>query len=336
METKFCPQCKSDKPKEGFKSKLGKETKNCEDCLEKSRKWEARRAPRKRDYRKYDQREDVKIRKKKWREDNPEKTKAYYTEFRKRKREEDEEAYLKHNAEVMASWRKENPDKIKAIQEKSKSSHVQRLTTYKWSASQKNYTWDLEDEYAIELMKDKCWYCGEFDERGLGGIDRIDSSKGYTEDNVVSCCKMCNYMKERWSQESFVALCGHISSMLNGEGGPFIGHRFTDSCPSSYVKYSKRASNKKITFCLTLNEYEDLIKNPCYICGQMSDEYNINGIDRIDNNKGYTIENSASCCSTCNKLKKNYTLEKIAEQTKKIWYNSSSKVKFENGILYKK
>ena len=54
MDTKFCSRCKSDKPKNGFISKLGKETKYCEDCLEESRKREAQRQPRKRDYSKYD------------------------------------------------------------------------------------------------------------------------------------------------------------------------------------------------------------------------------------------------------------------------------------------
>ena len=32
----------------------------------------------------------------------------------------------------------------------------------------------------------------------------IDSSKGYTKDNVVSCCKDCNYSKRTMSQEDFL------------------------------------------------------------------------------------------------------------------------------------
>jgi hypothetical protein len=35
------------------------------------------------------------------------------------------------------------------------------------------------------------------------GIDRVDSSKGYTVDNCVPCCKPCNYAKGNMSFEEF-------------------------------------------------------------------------------------------------------------------------------------
>ena len=35
------------------------------------------------------------------------------------------------------------------------------------------------------------------------GIDRIDSTKGYFNDNVVSCCKVCNRAKSNLSLEDF-------------------------------------------------------------------------------------------------------------------------------------
>lgn len=66
----------------------------------------------------------------------------------------------------------------------------------------------------IELCKQKCFYCGtkpfakynKFKKEGsnfakrngyftYNGIDRIDSKKGYTIDNVVPCCKYCNSAK---------------------------------------------------------------------------------------------------------------------------------------------
>ena len=37
------------------------------------------------------------------------------------------------------------------------------------------------------------------------GIDRIDSGKGYTLDNVIPCCKYCNVAKLNHSQEDFLA-----------------------------------------------------------------------------------------------------------------------------------
>ena len=39
----------------------------------------------------------------------------------------------------------------------------------------------------------------------INGIDRVDSSKGYTSDNTVSCCKYCNTAKSTMSKEEFLA-----------------------------------------------------------------------------------------------------------------------------------
>ena len=38
-----------------------------------------------------------------------------------------------------------------------------------------------------------CYLCGR---APALGIDRLDSTKHYTLDNVASCCSQCNYMKK--------------------------------------------------------------------------------------------------------------------------------------------
>lgn len=35
----------------------------------------------------------------------------------------------------------------------------------------------------------------EYDEFKYNGVDRVDNSIGYTDDNCVSCCKICNNSK---------------------------------------------------------------------------------------------------------------------------------------------
>jgi hypothetical protein len=35
------------------------------------------------------------------------------------------------------------------------------------------------------------------------GIDRVDSTKGYFNENVVSCCKVCNRAKSNLSLDEF-------------------------------------------------------------------------------------------------------------------------------------
>ena len=44
------------------------------------------------------------------------------------------------------------------------------------------------------------------------GLDRIDSSKGYEEGNIVPCCSICNYMKRHHSIDKFIK---HITKIVN-------------------------------------------------------------------------------------------------------------------------
>jgi hypothetical protein len=85
---------------------------------------------------------------------------------------------------------------------------------YKSNAKNRNLTFDLEYMIFEKLINQNCFYCGSApcqikkNKGGNGGyiyngIDRIDSSKGYTEDNVVTCCGECNKRKSDSPQREF-------------------------------------------------------------------------------------------------------------------------------------
>ena len=93
------------------------------------------------------------------------------------------------------------------------------LSKFKHGAYQRSLLWDLTDERAVELLKSACYYCGS---EPSFGIDRIDSSKGYVADNVVSCCGMCNIMKNKFPQESFLMQLRRICNHLHLEGSTTI------------------------------------------------------------------------------------------------------------------
>ena len=42
----------------------------------------------------------------------------------------------------------------------------------------------------------------------------------------------------------------------------------------------------------------------------------INGIDRINSDKGYTIDNCVPCCAQCNHMKLDYTTEEFLTKIK--------------------
>lgn len=89
---------------------------------------------------------------------------------------------------------------------------------YMRNASNRNIHWGLTREDFRELTSQDCQYCGvkPVQVRGessgynglykYNGIDRVDSSVGYTKKNVVPCCKECNMMKRSMPTKEFL-LC---------------------------------------------------------------------------------------------------------------------------------
>jgi len=99
-----------------------------------------------------------------------------------------------------------------------------------------------------------------------------------------------------------------------------------------YSKYKYQAKIRKICWKLTKKQFKEITSKRCYLCGvspkqsikksnpKFNGDYIYNGIDRIDNNKGYTIDNVAACCGKCNKMKLNLSYDEFLEHIKKILY----------------
>lgn len=82
--------------------------------------------------------------------------------------------------------------------------------------------------------------------------------------------------------------------------------------------YKSSAKLRDMKFKLTKFEFKNLIFKRCYYCNSPPSERKIystgdlikvNGIDRIDNTKGYIINNCVPCCIVCNKIKGRVTME---------------------------
>ena len=83
-----------------------------------------------------------------------------------------------------------------------------------------------------------------------------------------------------------------------------------------FMMYRVNAKKRGLEFTLSGNEFKHLMDQPCYLCGDPPAQvkryatrsvpgpsYVYNGIDRVDNAKGYTLDNSMSCCGVCNTAK---------------------------------
>ena len=79
--------------------------------------------------------------------------------------------------------------------------------------------------------------------------------------------------------------------------------------------YKRSAIKRKHAWELTESEFNDIIYSVCMYCGADP----VNGIDRIDNEDGYTVENCRPCCKVCNYAKNTMTEMKFKTWVSKVF-----------------
>lgn len=100
---------------------------------------------------------------------------------------------------------------------------------YKNLAKRRGISFSLLKEDFIRMIYDNCTYCGSaptghtiahrkhLDDVKIvhNGVDRIDSSLGYSKDNCTPCCKNCNWAKLELSLEDFKEHILRIATHMN-------------------------------------------------------------------------------------------------------------------------
>ena len=90
-----------------------------------------------------------------------------------------------------------------------------------------------------------------------------------------------------------------------------------------FKRTSIEKRNKELS--LTKEEYFELIQKHCTYCNYYNED-EINGIDRLDNSKGYILDNCISCCKHCNRMKHIFHPVFFIEKAKLI-------IKYQNNLL---
>ena len=120
--------------------------------------------------------------------------------------------------------------------------------------------------------------------------------------NTTSCgCMVGKYNKLKFGEASFNSLFG---------------------------KYRWGARIRGLGFKLTKNQFRKFTKQNCYYCGdepsavsigtRKNGGYRYNGVDRVDNSKGYTMGNCVSCCGVCNRMKRSMGKDEFIKHIFKI------------------
>jgi len=113
--------------------------------------------------------------------------------------------------------------------------------------------------------------------------------------------------------------CGCLAKFPEGEAalnGLFAGLRYG-------------AEKRGYEWALSKEDVRQLTSRPCHYCGIepiqriKKASYNgdciYNGLDRVDNDRGYLIDNIVPCCGTCNKMKNNMTQKEFLDHIQRIF-----------------
>lgn len=82
-----------------------------------------------------------------------------------------------------------------------------------------------------------------------------------------------------------------------------------------FKQYESGAKQRNYKWRLTFNQFMTFWRKPCCYCGKKIETI---GLDRIDNDRGYLINNVVSCCSECNLMKHKLNKNNFINQCKKI------------------
>lgn len=138
-----------------------------------------------------------------------------------------------------------------------------------------------------------------------------------------SYCKgMCNtHYKNKWQKDNLEKRKQilHQYHLSDKHKNTHSKYNKTSKGRFSYLKNSVRVLSKQrrnIKVDISLEEYENIIKNSCYYCnGPLFKSSYGHGLDRINNDLGYELSNILPACSDCNQLRGN---KLTVEETKAV------------------
>jgi hypothetical protein len=124
----------------------------------------------------------------------------------------------------------------------------------------------------------------------------------------------------------------HHRDLPDGEAAIRMQHR-------TYINGAKR---RGLEFNIPVDIFRDLILSKCYYCNgepktvirKRSNNNNVkrspatgryNGLDRLNCDKGYTIDNVKPCCATCNYAKLQMTEQEFYEWVERVYNNMKSR-----------
>ena len=133
---------------------------------------------------------------------------------------------------------------------------------------------DIDFNYFLELSQKDCYYCGSKPSNYkksqntrkefiidfyYNGLDRLNNNLKHTKENVVPCCKICNFGKSNMDYNDFLNLVKNINKKER------INYSVFDPNEKDFKLYKHYKEN--YSDGLSFNEFISLSKLDCFYCG---------------------------------------------------------------------
>lgn len=181
-----------------------------------------------------------------------------------------------------------------------------KKTIYKWMQLNGRPTKNYILRNYPPLDKKTCSLCKQY-----LPLEKFSKTNG-TYDGHIARCKDCDNKISNNYKINNKALIKEKRKKRSVTIGYKINSRYR-----SYKERQKEKFNSDIQ--MSIDEVTKIIIEPCFYCGGM--DVPVNGLDRVDNTKGYENGNVVSCCKKCNTMKLDLTVDEFKEKIIKIYNN---------------
>jgi len=144
------------------------------------------------------------------------------------------------------------------------------------------------------------------------GVEKVLNSYNLTNGHTLSCGSGCR--KSVWTEDG-------LKRKREAQVRPGAAFR------QLLLNYKSAARKRNLPWELPDEQFRRITSSPCFYTGKKpatesvadsGEIYVYNGVDRVDNSLGYTVENCVSCCAEINMMKKILTKERFIELCKAV------------------
>lgn len=123
--------------------------------------------------------------------------------------------------------------------------------------------------------------------------------------------------------------CGCLSREISG-----VSRRLPNGGAArnaNIAKYKSSAKKRNLTWSISGRQFDIVTSQNCFYCGvepkqvcrasqssRQTSQVTYNGIDRVDNSRGYEVDNVVPCCKVCNRAKDIHSAEEFIAWAQRV------------------